>query len=71
MTWEECAYINLLDHCVQLVGYNTTDTSNQYWMYDIVYRIELIDWFRVRNSWGTNWGVDGYIYLQMWEDTVR
>ena len=23
MTWEECAWVNLLDHCVQLVGYGT------------------------------------------------
>jgi len=55
MTWEECAYINLLDHCVQLVGYDASDENNQYWI--------------VRNSWGTDWGVDGYIWLEMWEDT--
>jgi len=55
MTWDECAWINELDHCVQLVGYNTADSSNQYWI--------------VRNSWGTDWGVEGYIWLQMWEDT--
>jgi len=55
MTWEECAWINLLDHCVDLVGYNATDSSNPYWI--------------VRNSWNTNWGVEGYIYLEMWEDT--
>jgi len=55
MTWEECAWINVLDHCVDLIGYNATDTSNSYWI--------------VRNSWNTNWGVEGYIYLEMWEDT--
>jgi len=56
MTWEECAWVNLLDHCVQLVGYNTnTDVPVPYWI--------------VRNSWGTDWGQEGYIYLQMWEDT--
>jgi len=55
MTWEECAFVNLLDHCVQLVGYNTEDSSNQYWL--------------VRNSWGEDWGVDGYIWLEMWYDT--
>jgi len=54
MTWKECAWVNFLDHCVQLVGYNTT-ASVPYWM--------------VRNSWGADWGIDGYIYLQMWEDT--
>jgi len=54
MTWEECAWVNILDHCVQLVGYNSTAAS-PYWI--------------VRNSWGTDWGVNGYIYLQMWEDT--
>jgi len=55
LTWEECAYVNVLDHCVQLVGYNTAQSDNPYWI--------------VRNSWGTDWGLDGYILLQMWEDT--
>jgi len=35
-----------LDHCVQLVGYNTPE---KYWI--------------VRNSWNTDWGVEGYIYI--------
>jgi len=39
-----------LDHCVQLVGYNAT-TSPGYWI--------------VRNSWNTDWGINGYIHLQM------
>jgi len=55
LTWEECAWFNELDHCVQLVGYNAEDSSNPYWI--------------VRNSWATDWGIDGYIWLQMWEDT--
>mmetsp|Transcript_22602 Transcript_22602/g.52692 ORF Transcript_22602/g.52692 Transcript_22602/m.52692 type:complete len:416 (-) Transcript_22602:174-1421(-) len=38
-----------LDHCVQLVGYNTT-ASPAYWI--------------VRNSWAENWGESGYIYLE-------
>jgi len=49
-----------LDHCVQLVGYSgytgTASTSTDgYWI--------------VRNSWDTDWGVDGYIYLQMGKNT--
>jgi C1A family cysteine protease len=37
-----------LDHCVQLVGWNTDSSSNiPYWI--------------VRNSWNTNWGEQGYI----------
>jgi len=55
MTWEQCAYVNLLDHCVQLVGYATDPSDGPYWI--------------VRNSWGTSWGVDGFIYLEMWADT--
>merc|ERR1711916_379375 len=39
-----------LDHCVQLVGYNAQE-GNGYWI--------------VRNSWNTNWGEQGYIYLEM------
>jgi len=38
-----------LDHCVQAVGFNAISGSDGYWI--------------VRNSWNTDWGVDGYIYL--------
>jgi len=40
---------NDIDHCVQLVGYNAQSAS-PYWL--------------VRNSWATNWGINGYIKLQ-------
>lgn len=43
-----------IDHCVQLVGYDTTG-STPYW--------------QVRNSWGGNWGESGYIRLEMFQDT--
>jgi len=43
-----------MDHCVQLVGYNQT-ASMPYWI--------------VRNSWNTDWGVQGYIYLEMNKNT--
>jgi len=43
-----------LDHCVQLVGYNST-ASTPYWI--------------VRNSWNTDWGISGYIYLEMGKNT--
>jgi len=39
-----------LDHCVQLVGYDKTGSS-PYWI--------------VRNSWNTDWGIDGYMHLEM------
>jgi C1A family cysteine protease len=51
-----CADVNQLDHAVALVGWGTLD-STDYWI--------------VPNSWGTDWGIDGYIYLEMWQDTVR
>lgn len=38
-----------LDHVVQLVGYGT-DQGKDYWM--------------VRNSWGPNWGLKGFIRLE-------
>lgn len=43
-----------LDHAVQLVGYNAA-ASTPYWI--------------VRNSWDTTWGEDGYIYLEMGDNT--
>jgi C1A family cysteine protease len=39
-----------LDHCVQLVGYNSAATK-PYWI--------------VRNSWAEDWGIDGYMHLEM------
>jgi C1A family cysteine protease len=38
------------DHCVQIVGVNTQADEN-YWI--------------VRNSWGTDWGVGGYVFLNL------
>jgi len=44
-----------IDHCVQLVGYDMSDSSNQYWI--------------VRNSWNTDWGQEGFIFLQYGTNT--
>jgi len=43
-----------VDHCTQLIGYDATKTPG-YWI--------------VRNSWGTDWGLSGFIYLEMGGDT--
>jgi C1A family cysteine protease len=45
---------NQLDHCVQAVGYDLT-ADTPFWS--------------VRNSWGTDWGEQGYIRLQYGQDT--
>jgi len=39
-----------LDHCVQLVGFNTNTQGVKYWL--------------IRNSWNTDWGMDGYIFVK-------
>jgi len=54
LTAWQCAWINMLDHCVDVIGYNS-GASTPYWI--------------VRNSWSTGWGVKGYIYLSMGENT--
>lgn len=41
---------NQQDHCVQLVGWNK-ESNPPYWI--------------VRNSWGEDWGMNGYIHLEM------
>jgi len=39
-----------LDHCVQLVGWGVDAPSTPYWI--------------VRNSWNTDWGIKGYIWIE-------
>jgi C1A family cysteine protease len=50
----DCCWFCQLDHCVQLVGYDST-ASTPYYL--------------VRNSWNTNWGEQGYIRLAMGSNT--
>jgi len=45
---------NNVDHCVQLTGYMNYGQSGAYWV--------------VRNSWGTNWGENGFIWIQIGQD---
>lgn len=55
MTSDSCSKkYGKLDHCVQLVGYNTS-ASTPYWI--------------VRNSWASDWGEDGCIYLKFGDNT--
>lgn len=49
---EDCANQSSdLDHAVTLVGYGTDDTSN-------------LNYFILRNSWGTSWGMEGYMNIE-------
>jgi C1A family cysteine protease len=45
---------NSVDHCVQLTGYYNYGSSNAYW--------------NVRNSWGADWGQNGYIWIAIGQD---
>lgn len=45
--WHDCG--NWINHCVQIVGYGVSDSGVPYW--------------NVRNSWGTEWGEDGYLQV--------
>ena len=45
-----------VDHCVQAVGVDTS-SRNGYW--------------KVRNSWGTSWGEDGYIRISYGSNTCK
>jgi cathepsin F len=46
-----------LDHCVQVVGYDMTKSSYKY------------NYWKVRNSWNTDWGEKGFIYVSMGYNT--
>jgi C1A family cysteine protease len=45
-----------LDHCVQITGFNSTSGSTPvpYWI--------------IRNSWGSDWGINGYLYVERNKD---
>ncbi|CAI5525146.1 unnamed protein product [Closterium sp. Naga37s-1] len=43
-----------IDHAMLLVGYNRTDPDNPYWI--------------LKNTWGINWGENGYMRLRMIPD---
>jgi len=43
-----------VDHCVQLTGYANYGQSGAYWI--------------VRNSWAADWGINGYIYIEIGQD---
>jgi len=43
-----------LDHCVQIVGWNTYQGTVPYWI--------------IRNSWGTDWGLNGYLWVERNKD---
>jgi hypothetical protein len=42
------------DHCVMATGFNA-EAPTPYWI--------------VRNSWASTWGEEGYVYLEMSENT--
>jgi len=44
-----------LDHCVQLVGFTSIDTDSGYWI--------------IKNSWASDWGEGGYIYVSYGSNT--
>lgn len=49
MTSSFCDYY-AADHAVNLIGYGTNSSGKDYWI--------------MRNSWGTDWGINGYAWVE-------
>ena len=56
-----------LDHCVQVVGYSGYTGDAKKCAGGFLKKGKCI--WNVRNSWNTNWGINGYIRLQMGKNT--
>jgi cysteine peptidase B len=50
LSGQSCNSTDGPNHMALLVGYNDANPKLPYWI--------------IRNEWGTDWGVDGYIYIQ-------
>ena len=57
-----CTTTITTDHTVLIVGYGT--------YVDSVEETTNTDYFIIRNSWGTDWGSSGYMYIAMNVDTL-
>ena len=55
-----CSRTIITDHTVLIVGYGTYTYDNGF----------DVDYFIIRNSWGTGWGQDGYMYLAFDENII-
>ena len=45
--YEEPSCTNKTDHCISIWGWGTSDQGVDYWI--------------IKNSWGTSWGMDGLL----------
>ena len=59
-----------LNHAVLAVGYSETPCLDNYYDNNVIISKTSSKYIIIKNSWGTDWGMDGYVYFSADKDNM-